>query len=282
MLKLNPKTRSAGPSIGRPRVGEPYTPRTLEEFKIANTFPSVDNDFPPEGNWEHLYRIWGGQGWIDHSYRNIGTLKIERISKEQENRFTLRIKQKVVHLGGIVHTITAVAECHLDTIASLIEWNLTSTMTDTSGNSVPELNLEYMGCMKKGSIERTVNGITSTVNTDVPVTSDWTMFEAIQRMPFSEPHTPAFNSMDGLTVLKKNHRLHYREHHSENMKNQNYALQNFYQLGYGVLPYDWWLDEHHRLLMMISTNRIYFLDENAEKAFEDNVTSLRKGGRYSG
>ena len=282
MLKINPKTRSAGPSIGRPRVGEPYTPRTLEEFKIANTFSPVEKNYSPAGSWEHLYRIWGGQGWIDHNYRNIGTLKLERIGRESGQRFMLRIQQKVVHLGGIVHTIAAEAECHQNEIASLIEWNLTSTMTDTSGNPVPELNLNYEGRMKSGAIEKTVNGITSTLSTDGPVTSDWTMFEAIQRMPFGKPQTGVFNSMDGLTVLKKNHRLHYREQHAENMKKQNYALRNFYQLGYGVLPYDWWVDENHRLLMMISTNRIYFLDENAEKAFKDNVTSLREGGRYSG
>lgn len=281
MLKLNPKTRSAGPALGFDRVGEPYTPRVLESLGVLNAFPDK-KDFSPNKPWLHTYRIWGGHGFIKVRNFNIGILLIERLQSESDTVISFRIQQKIVHLGGIVQILTATVTSKNDSIASLVEWNLVSTITDTSGSLSRELNLEHVAKIQDNTIQRTINGQKSTIKLDTPLSSDWTMFEAIQRLPFETPSIPAFDSLDGLTVLKKNHRLFYRNNHSENMTKQNIRLHNFYQLGHGVLPYEYWLDENHRLLMMITGNRNYILDENAEKVFQENVTSLRKGGTYNG
>ena len=88
--------------------------------------------------------------------------------------------------------------------------------------------------------------------------------------------------MDGMTVLKERHRIYYRDNHEEKLKRQNLTLRNFYQIGYGALPYEYWLDEAHHLIMMISSNRIYILDDNAENLLKKNIESLRSGGGYYG
>lgn len=281
MLKINPKTRSAGPALGFDRVGEPYTPRVLESLGVLNPFP-IAKDFSPDKPFLNLYRIWGGHGFVKTRNFNIGFLLIERLQSESDTVISLRIQQNIVHLGGIVQIMTATAACKNDALASLLEWNLVSTITDISGNLSPELTLEYIAKVKENTIEQNINGKNSTIKINNQLSSNWSMFEAIQRLPFEAPSTPVFDSLDGLTVLKNNHRLFYRKEHTENMTKQNIPLHNFYQLGHGVLPYEYWLDKNHRLLMLITGNRNYILDPDAEKVFQENVTALRNGGTYNG
>ena len=281
-LKLNPETRSAGPSIGHPRVGEPYTPRLLDELKLINQIPQIPDGFSPGSSWKHMYRIWSSQGWIDFAYKNVGALSIEKTATDSDSGFVLSIWQRLVHLGGILHTISARAVSAGDAIASLKEWTVYSTITRTLGEIDPSLTLEYSFRVENGVVHRTVNGIESSFRTDAPLTSDWTMFEAIQRLPFHPIDLPHFNSMDGLTVIKRGHRVYFRENSEERIESQRLTLRNFYQIGNGVLPYEYWLDDAHRLIMMISSNRVYFLDDSAEQVLEENSKSLREGRNYSG
>ncbi|GAI82934.1 unnamed protein product, partial [marine sediment metagenome] len=44
------------------------------------------------------------------------------------------------------------------------------------------------------------------------------------------------------------------------------SLHRFDQLGRGILPCEYWLDDRHRLLMVTSMNKAYILDDHAEKA----------------
>ncbi len=280
--KLNPETRSAGPAVGHPRVGEPYTPALLEKMKLMNTVPPVPDTFSPDGPWRMEYRVWSSQGWIDFNNRNIGRIVLEKQISASDPTFTLSVRQDIVHFGGILHTISARAICNNDAIASLREWSVKSVITDTSGTEDPRLTLEHSYRLEHGTVRRRINGSESSFEAGLHVSSDWSMLEAVQRLPFHEPDIPPFLSMDGMTVPKRGHEIHFRENVVEKLKNQNVTLRTFYQLGFGVLPYEYWLDENHRLIMMISMNRIYFLDNNAEKILNDTIQSLRGGGNYSG
>ena len=50
-------------------------------------------------------------------------------------------------------------------------------------------------------------------------------------------------------------------------------LHWFTQVGHGVLPYDYYLDRYHRLVVVITGPRSYILDDNAE----ETVDTYRKG-----
>ena len=122
-----------------------------------------------------------------------------------------------------------------------------------------------------------INDIKSTIQTGGPVTSDWCLFDAVQRLPFDKSANTKFNVFERLTVLKENQRLYYRENIKYQFKNLNLPLHSFLQIGSGVLPYEYWLDKNHRLLMATSGDRLYIMDDRAEDILAEEVGKHRRG-----
>ena len=58
----------------------------------------------------------------------------------------------------------------------------------------------------------------------------------------------------------------------------------FHQIGYGVLPYEYWLDDRHRLLAVATHARAYLLDDGAEEPVRDRFEEIkqRKARRRNG
>ena len=93
-----------------------------------------------------------------------------------------------------------------------------------------------------------------------PITADWCLFEAVQRLPFESSTSLVVDILEGLSVHKYNQRLSYRGLYTR----ANNSLQWFHQIGHGVLPYEYWLDNHHRLQMVTTGARTYILSDDAE------------------
>ena len=58
--------------------------------------------------------------------------------------------------------------------------------------------------------------------------------------------------------------------------NKKISLQRFEQIGHGILPYEYWLDKNHRLVIAVTGPRAYILDDNAGEKFEKFAKSGRK------
>jgi len=99
-----------------------------------------------------------------------------------------------------------------------------------------------------------------------PVTADWCLFEAVQRLPFSADAAQSFDLLEGLSALKRGHTLRYGGPREIRLGAQTRTLHRFQQTGHGTLACDWWVGEDHRLMLMVTGSRVYLLDPNAEDA----------------
>jgi hypothetical protein len=294
------------------------------------------------GPWRRTYRVFSSQGWIGIHNRNVGALELGRGANRPDGTFALSAVQKLAFKGGILQTIAVQATCNLDELATLREWSVSSTITDSTGRVEPMLSLYAHYALDDRILSRTTwnaagsSPAESTANepfaksadagsaegmeagpaahgqadgearadagpardraraadgrrrvhphktkqVEPPVTSDWGLFEAVSRLPLRQPRTATYTSMDGLTVVKPRQRLYYREGHRERLADQQISLRGFYQIGLGALPYQYWVDEHRRVVMMISMNRVYFLDDDAERILAENLAALRSTGDY--
>jgi hypothetical protein len=86
----------------------------------------------------------------------------------------------------------------------------------------------------------------------------------VQRLTIKNGEEVSFNLLEGLSVLKPEQRLVYRGVYPVRFGLEEISLQWFAQVGRGVLPYDYWLDKNHRLVLAASMNKAYILDEDAE------------------
>jgi hypothetical protein len=240
-------------------VGSPLTPALLKDLGAFDTFPSAPRDFNPAGEWVNTYRIWTCHGY-NVGNKNVGFLRIERIPVS-EKTFELKVRQEVLQTDAILGIIDGTITCQNDSLASPIRWNLSSRIIGADGESIPELLSKDNGTA------------TESMGT---TTGDWCLFEAVQRVPPEMQASLSFDLLEGMSLRKSKHRLSYHSMVPTNIETGDILLHHFTQFGSGILPTEYWLDTHHRLLIVTSMNKAYILDERAENIFTRDVERARK------
>ena len=244
-------------------VGEPLAPAVLESVNALSGWPPPDDGpFDPGGNWAHTYRIWICHGYTDKGNANRGTLRIERVAGEESS--TLKVVQRIVSAGDIVHELHAQIFCRHDATASLERWTLSSRFLDPDGAVREPLSHQRAGAYRKDRIVQAIDGRPHHQPAERLLTSDWCLFDALQRRPFEDGDSPVFDLFDGLTVVRPEQRIRYAGTETFDRNGTRLPLHRFSQLGRGILPYDYWLDVNHRLLLVVSHDKAYILDPKAE------------------
>jgi hypothetical protein len=226
-------------------VGENLTPTLLRELGAVDKFPRTPTDFQPNGNWVNKYRIWTCHGYRESGNENVGSLGITRKIDSKET-FDLEVRQEIVQTGGLTNVIEGTIKCRNNQLASPVEWRLSSRFEGPEGKVIPRL-----GSRNHGVATESVTG----------TTGDWCLFEAVQRLAFDKKSSLSFDLLEGMSLSKLGHRLFYRRTYPMKTDGQSIPLHCFAQLGSGILPYEYWLDNRHRLLVVISMNKAYVLDQ---------------------
>jgi hypothetical protein len=241
-------------------VGSPLTPTLLDELGALRDFPSLSEDFKPDRNWVNTYRIWTCHGYRESGNQNVGYLRMKRLVKSNGS-LTLKAHQEVLQTDALVNIVEATIECRNNQMASPIQWKVSSRFIDADGRQIPQLSSDDNGIADKGLNRRTC---------------DWSLFEAVQRLEFNRQVSLNFDMLEGLGLLKKNQHLSYKRLYQTKIGGENISLHCFVQLGNGILPTEYWIDEHHRLLIVTSMNKAYIFDEHAEKITRQIIEKERK------
>jgi len=244
-------------------VGSPLTPALLKELGAVDALPSTSRDFNPADAWVNAYRLWTCHGYRESGNQNVGFLRIERV-RDSDAAFTLKVHEEVLQTDAMVGIIDGAISCRNDPLASPIRWNLSSRSIGADGEDIPELRNTNNGVPTKG-MDR--------------ITGDWCLLEAVQRLAFDKQTSMSFNLLEGMSLSKPDHRLSYGGVHSVNMGAGDTRLHRFVQFGSGILPYEYWLDARHRLLIVTSMNKAYLLDDRAGDIFARDVEQARTSYR---
>jgi hypothetical protein len=241
-------------------VGSPLTPTLLNELGALRDFPPSSEDFKPDGNWINTYRIWTCHGYRESGNQNVGHLRIKRLS-ESNSSLTIKVHQEVSQTDALVNIVEATIECRNNQMASPIQWKVSSRFIDAEGRQISQLSSDDKGIAVEGSNRRTC---------------DWSLFEAVQRLEFNRKTSLNFDMLEGLSLLKKDQNLSYHGLYPTKIGGENIPLHCFVQLGNAILPCEYWLDDHHRLLVVTSMNKAYIFDEQAEIISRQVIEQERK------
>jgi hypothetical protein len=228
-------------------LGVPLSPEVLRRIGALKNVPPLPDGFRPDGDWTLSYRIFGCHGYVDQSNETVGVLRIRRAAGDP---FRLQVHQDIRHNNG-GETLDIEMTCRPNPIASPLSWTLTGKRFDEDGKELPELATTQKQTNRPASL-----------------TSDFSLFEAVQRLPFNNAAPIAFDLMEGMNLRRTGHRLYYG------------GERRFHHIGQGMLPYQYWLDEHHRLLLAVMQWRAYILDPAAENPVAPRLT--KKGKKRSG
>jgi hypothetical protein len=200
-------------------------------------------------------------------------LRVERSPGEGQGSLRLVVEQKVLQADGSVHALSAEIRCAANPVATPIEWTLASRFLDHGGSEIPDLTLEEKGRLPDYDGGPAGNEPKRTGAPPSLVTADWCLFEAVQRLPFQANAARRFDLLEGLSVARRAQRIAYR---GKGEATQGLGPAHwFQQTGSGMLPYDYWLDERHRLVVAVTFSRAYILDGNAVGVFDKAVSDAR-------
>ena len=186
--------------------------------------------FDPNGAWEHRYAVCvlaperGARGEHPQPY---GTLALGR-KPIAGGGFALEVDLSISTRGRSGMRSRASLMCADDRFGTPRQWELRSE-TIEQGRPVADLTV-----VKRGSGDR--NG-----------TSNWSLLEAVQRLPFDAAPV-SFDMLEDLDLRKPGQTLRPVDAVTLELGGRAVRLHGFRQTGRGILPTHYWLDERHRLI----------------------------------
>ncbi|MBN1672391.1 MAG: hypothetical protein JXR37_15225 [Kiritimatiellae bacterium] len=266
---------------------QPLTLAALREYGELDAF-AAPGDFEPAGEWTNTYRLWfvGGRGPGFLSVSRQPRLRQEaspgpaRLREDAspgqavsaDGRFVLAIERLVVQSAGTIHRTTARMTCAADALGSPLRWELESRILARDGRPLPAADVRETGVAEKGRVR------IGTREREMPsaFTCNWSLFEAVQRLPGTDTGALRFDLLEDLDQPKRGHQLSFLKAVPFDTGKARLDLTGYQQLGTGVLPYTYWVDARHRLLFAISGLRAYIYDPNARAEFDRRLAARAK------
>jgi hypothetical protein len=224
-------------------------------------FQPPDGQFDPNGDWDHRYLMWialrgpAGKSWAG------GALRIRRRAAAGGD-VELQVSQMSrLHGGRDVGHTQATVMCARDTLATPRRWEIESAILDEAGKPTPYTQTRVSGEAVRGEIVLRGEG-ERRIRAPKPLTSNWSLFDAVQRLS-PDTHPLSFAMIEDLELVKRRQRIAPRDAVELELGGRRVRLLGFEQIGEGILPYTYWLDEQHRLLFAVGGLRTFLFDPSA-------------------
>jgi hypothetical protein len=143
--------------------------------------------------------------------------------------------------------------CAGDRLATPQQWDLRADIIER-GKPVAGLAVAETGTLQSGAILRR-GKVQRKISAPRPFTSNWSLLEAVQRLPFDQTAPMSFDLYEDLDMYKAGQRLVCTGPVTLDLGGRSLHLHGFRQTGRGVLPTHYWLDEQHRLIAVAGALR---------------------------
>jgi len=258
------KTKAAQPERTRP-----ITVESLKAFGALGSLSLPAEPFDPTAEWTQTYRLW-----LVQRYRSGGKLVVHRTPSGRDG-VRLRVESTLAEYGGHLRRIEAVLDCAADTLCSPRGWRLKATHLDVRDKPTAGSGLSERGTLAGGTWTVRFGDRSRKRKIPSPVTSNWSLFEAVQRLPGKDTQPLSFAMLDEMDLLKPDQRLSFCGTKEVQVGGRKRMLRGYAQIGRGVLPWQYWVDEQSRLLLAFSGVRAYVWDPKAEQTLQKQRQAAR-------
>jgi hypothetical protein len=151
---------------------------------------------------------------------------------------------------------SALITCRDDRLATPTRWELSSVaIGKQDGRPRPLSETREIGRVERGMVELGPGGGGRSFPVGERVTSNWSLFDAVQRLP--EGARLSFTMLEDLRLVRRDQRLLPEGSVEVAFANRTVSLRGFRQTGEGVLPIHYWRDEQGRVLLALGNVRAY-------------------------
>ena len=237
-------------------INDHYSLRTICNNSLKD-FSFPEGDFNPDGNWTSSYKVMTltGQGWP------LGKLKIKRICKEN-GRINLVMHYQLFLKGGYRQDITGQIECVNNSLSSPAFWKFNSLILTPSKQPQPFTKQTKTAKISNGKMQIVSSGKKSIKIPNENYTTNWLLFDAVQRLPKDQTTPITFAMLDHFDQIKKDQKLTFRTNTVIKYKDKDHQLYAYQQVGTAVTPVVYWVNNQGRLLFVISGFEAYILEND--------------------
>lgn len=235
-------------------------PRSLLSLRNSlDTLKPPSDPFDPAGAWETRYGVWiklpDERNFKPH---RAGALGIRR--EMGAGGATLSLVQTTQQNDKTDYVIRARIEVDGNPLATPRRWEWSSAIHTPQGEVVDLTSSTGSGELAGDKLILRTNGHERVLAVTGPVTANWCLFDGLQRMAFDAKELPSFSMLEELSLLKGRQQLGIGETAEVTLPSGTVRMRSITQTGPGLLPYDYWLDDQHRLLLAIGGLRAFIHD----------------------
>lgn len=223
-------------------------------------FTPPSGAFDPHGRWKLTYGVYTFAAITSGPTpgSRTGTLSMSREPRNGGSVVELDFEKLLV--GGSTQKVSARMVCRDDALATPTEWDCSSEFFDRQKKAMPQSGLKKSATSARGRIEIDDGKYTQAIEIDGPFTINWALFEAMGRLPRG-PFAPLeFTMLDHFDQVKGGQTLAFRKSLSTKLGGRDVRLHAFDQLGRGIVPWVYWVDDSGRLLAAVAGLEAYILD----------------------
>lgn len=233
-------------------------------------FSPPSQSFDPRANWVLTYALW-----LEDAKKAAGYLELRR--EASGSGISLQVDAAVRQTTGVIHSTKAKILCADDAFCTPHSWQLESSILSPNGDPVASTPLTHRAVVKKDTMEAELGGRKRVRQLPVPFTSNWSLFEGVQRMSNNGGTPLRFALLQDLDLLKPRQMLSVREQTTVDIAGgRSLSLECYEQIGEGVLPCHYWVDERHRLLFLLSGTTAYLYDPEARQRLRARASAAKE------
>ena len=233
------------------------SPPKLRHFllgAVALYKPAAEQRFDPAGPWKHAYVLLNSATEPIQAKRGKapaavaqGYLTLER-RPEDGDTFTLRgeFLADRQYLGA--SRMTFQARCRADRLASTLSWKVSTVSLKGDGKEEPMSKLDFEGSIKDNKAPAT----------------NWGLMEAVQRLGNKPIDPVTFDMLEDFDALRPGQRRTYWGTTEATRGGRPLKLTGYQQIGQGILPYHYWLDESGRLVLAYGALQGFVFNPDAQ------------------
>ena len=222
----------------------PYSLDLLSDCLAGIHVPT--EPFDPNGEWVSIYTMWNPARGKSAKSERLGSLRIHRkLTPDRNIRLQLTQITNLAGTNGSGKTKAGVT-CKADDLTTPIQWKVDSEVLDPQGKQVP---LTAIG----------VSNRADRIKVTGRLSSNWSLFDAVQRLPF-DSKTLEFTLLEELELVKPDQKLSAGQTAEVELGGRMVKLHSFEQIGRGILPITYWLDDSHRLIIAVGGRRAFLFD----------------------
>lgn len=266
-------------------TGEMTEPFPLPHFERALArFQPPTGPFDPHGAWVNTYDIWE----CSQGFAKLGEVRIARTPQEGGSRLEVRFHKLA---AGGSHRATMALECRTDLLGTPVRWEAETVLHDAQDAPIEDTRIRETAEVRDGTM--VVRMGRREQRTAIPglATMDWSLFEAVQRLPGAELQPTSFTLIDRVShQVKPGQRLSFgaaakvemggkrvwREEKQELERGTVYRpvavregsvtvnFRVYHQTGHGIVPVTYWVDSSGRLLLVLTGLFGYLWREEAQ------------------